>query len=176
MCDDEVETLTQMRRGSERGRQQAQTEIIMRKIAACLLACWTVLQVGAGEEGTWVTDFSKAQTQAKAEKKMVLMDFNGSDWCPPCKALRKNVLNTQTFLDFAKDNLILVDVDFPHAKVQTEELKQANKALSSKFNIEGYPTVIVLSSDGKELKKMVGYGGQDAKDFVAELQKLKSSS
>jgi thiol-disulfide isomerase/thioredoxin len=88
-----------------------------RKIAACLLACWTVLQVGAGEEGAWVTDFAKAQTQAKAEKKMVLMDFNGSDWCPPCKALRKNVLNTQTFLDFAKDNLILVDVDFPHAKV-----------------------------------------------------------
>jgi len=165
-----------MWRGSERGRQQAETEIIMKKIAACLLACWTVLQVGAGEEGAWVTDFSKAQVQAKAEKKMVLMDFNGSDWCPPCKALRKNVLNTQTFMDFAKDNLILVDVDFPHAKVQTEELKKANQALSSKFKIEGYPTVIVLSSDGKELKKVVGYDGQGAKDFVAELQKLKSSS
>ena len=74
-----------------------------------------------------MTDFSKAQTQAKAEKKMVLMDFNGSDWCPPCKALRKNVLNTQTFLDFAKDNFMLVDVDFPHAKDQTEELKRRIK-------------------------------------------------
>jgi len=149
--------------------------VTMKKIALCLLACWAVWQVSA-QEGPWLTDFSKAQAQAKSEKKMVLMDFNGSDWCPPCKALRKNVLNSQAFLDFAKDNLVLVDVDFPHAKVQTEELKHANKALSSQFKIEGYPTVIVLSSDGKELKKMVGYGGQDAKEFIAELQKLKTQS
>lgn len=107
---------------------------------------------------------------------MVLMDFNGSDWCPPCKALRKTVLNSQEFKDFAKDNLVLVDVDFPHQKQQTEELKKANKALSEKFSIEGYPTVIVLSPDGKELKKMVGYDGQSAKEFIADLQKLKSQS
>jgi len=147
----------------------------MKKIALCLLASWAVWQVSA-EEGAWQTDFSKAQAQAKSEKKMVLMDFNGSDWCPPCKALRKNVLNSQEFKDFAKDNLVLVDVDFPHQKQQTEELKKANKALAEKLNIEGYPTVIVLGPDGKELKKMVGYDGQSAKEFVADLQKLKSQS
>ena len=147
----------------------------MKKIALCLLASWAVWQVCA-EEGAWQTDFSKAQAQAKSEKKMVLMDFNGSDWCPPCKALRKTVLNSQEFKDFAKDNLVLVDVDFPHQKQQTEELKKANKALSEKFSIEGYPTVIVLSPDGKELKKMVGYDGQSAKEFIADLQKLKSQS
>lgn len=147
----------------------------MKKIALCLLASWAVWQVTA-EEGPWQTDFSKAQAQAKSEKKMVLMDFNGSDWCPPCKALRKTVLNSQEFKDFAKDNLVLVDVDFPHQKQQTEELKKANKALAEKFSIEGYPTVIVLSPDGKELKKMVGYDGQSAKEFVADLQKLKSQS
>jgi len=139
----------------------------------CLLACWAVWQVRA-DEGAWTTDLAKAQAQAKAEKKLVLMDFNGSDWCPPCKALRKTVLDSQTFIDFAKNNLVLVDVDFPHQKQLTEELKQANKALSEKYGIEGLPTVIVLSSDGKELKKMVGYDGQSAKDFVAELEKLKS--
>ena len=147
----------------------------MKKIALCLLASWAVWQVSA-EEGAWQTDFSKAQVQAKSEKKMVLMDFNGSDWCPPCKALRKTVLNSQEFKDFAKDNLVLVDVDFPHQKQQTEELKKANKALAEKFSIEGYPTVIVLSPDGKELKKMVGYDGQSAKEFIADLQKLKSQS
>jgi protein disulfide-isomerase len=145
----------------------------MKKIALCVLACWLVGQVGA-EEGNWLTDLSKAQAKAKEEKKLVLMDFNGSDWCPPCKALRKTVLDSQAFLDFAKNNLVLVDVDFPHHKQLTEELKKANEALSQKFSIEGFPTVIVLSSDGKELKKMVGYDGQNAKDFVAELEKLKS--
>ena len=36
--------------------------------------------------------------------------------------------------------------------------------------------MIVLSSDGKELKKKVGYSGQSAEDFIADLEKLKSSS
>ena len=147
----------------------------MKKLALGLLVCWTVWQVSA-EEGAWLTDFAKAQAQAKAEKKMILMDFNGSDWCPPCKALRKEVLNSPTFIEFANKNLVLVDVDFPRVKVQTEEQKRANVALQSKYHVEGYPTVIVLSSEGKELKKAVGYDGQSAKDFVAELQKLKSST
>lgn len=148
----------------------------MKKITLCLLACWAVWQIGAAEQGDWLTDFSKAQAKARTEKKLVLMDFNGSDWCPPCKALRKNVLNSPEFTEFAKDNLVLVDVDFPHNKQQTEELKKANQELSQKYSIEGFPTVIVLSSDGKELKKVVGYGGQSAKEFVAELQKLKSKT
>ncbi len=148
----------------------------MKKIAVCLLAAWAVWQASAADEGSWLTDFSKAQAQAKAEKKMVLMDFNGSDWCPPCKALRKNVLSSPELLNYAKDNLVLVDVDFPRAKKQPEELKKANQTLAEKYGIEGYPTVIVLSSDGKELKKSVGYDGQSAKDFVASLQKLKNQT
>lgn len=150
-------------------------ELIMKKIAMCLLASWAVWQISAAE-AEWLTDLSKAQAKAKAEKKMVLMDFNGSDWCPPCKALHKNVLTSQAFVDFAKDNLVLVDVDFPHHKQQTEELKKANQALSEKFSIEGFPTVVVLSSDGKELTKQVGYEGQGAREFVAELKKLKTRS
>ena len=134
-----------------------------------------LFQVSAAE-GDWLTDLSKAQAKAKAEKKMVLMDFNGSDWCPPCKALRKNVLSSPEFVDYAKKNLVLVDVDFPRHKEQTEELKKANEALSKKFSIEGYPTVIVLSSEGKELKKQVGYDGETSKAFIAELEKLKSQS
>jgi thiol:disulfide interchange protein len=147
----------------------------MKYITVCLLAAWAVWQVHAAED-QWLTDFSKAQAQAKAEKKMVLIDFNGSDWCPPCKALRKNVFSTPEFEQFAKQSLVLLDVDFPRNRPQSEEQKKANQALAEKFSIDGYPTVVVLSSDGKELKKKVGYGGQTAKDFVADLEKLKSKS
>jgi thioredoxin-related protein len=63
-------------------------------------------------------------------------------------------------------------VDFPHHKEMTEEQKKANQALAEKFNVEGYPTVVVLSKDGQELKKQVGYSGESAKDFVAKLKAL----
>ena len=81
-----------------------------------------------------------------------------------------------TLTESGKKNLVLVDVDFPRHKDQTEELKKANEALSKKYSIEGFPTVIVLSSEGKELKKQVGYDGQTTKDFIAELEKLKSQT
>jgi len=144
----------------------------MKKIAIGLLACWTVWQVHAADD-LWLTDLAKAQAKAKAEQKLILMDFNGSDWCPPCKALRKNVLSTQEFIDYAKRNLVLVDVDFPHTFEQPAELKKANQALGEKYGVEGLPTVIVLSSEGKQLKKDMGYSGAGTKEFIAGLEKLK---
>jgi len=144
----------------------------MKKTAICLLACWAAFQINAAE-GQWLTDLSKAQAKAKTEKKLVLMDFTGSDWCPPCKALYKNVLSTPEFIDYAKKNLVLIEVDFPRSKPQAEELKKANQVLQEKFKIEGYPTIIVLDSEGKELSKEVGYGGDKPDQFIAKLEKLK---
>jgi thioredoxin-related protein len=144
----------------------------MKKITLFAFACWAAWQVSAAEED-WLTDLPKAQAKARSENKMVLMDFNGSDWCPPCKALRKNVLSSPEFVQYAKKNLVLVDVDFPRHKTQSEELKKANEQLSEQYKVEGFPTVVVLSSEGKELTKKVGYDGESPKDFIAELEKLK---
>ena len=142
-------------------------------ITICSILCWTTLQVAVAAEGEWLTDLSKAQAKAKDEKKMVLLDFTGSDWCPPCKALYKNVLSSPEFIQFAKANLVLVEVDFPRSKPQSDTLKKANQTLSQKYGIEAYPTVIVLDADGKQLSKETGYGGTPAKDYVAKLEKLK---
>ena len=124
-------------------------------------------------EDAWITDVPKAMEQAKSQKKLVLLDFTGSDWCPPCKNLHKTVLTSEEFSKFAKDNLVLVDLDFPKAKPQSDELKAANKELSKKYGIKGYPTIIVLDADGKELFRKVGYSGTPAAEYVADLAKLK---
>src|SRR6266581_5754679 len=89
---------------------------IMKTIVRALLLSFIALRLAAAE-GEWLIDLAKAQAQAKTEKKMVFMDFTGSDWCPPCKALHKNVLTSKEFEAFAKDNLVLVLVDFPTGKV-----------------------------------------------------------
>ena len=150
-------------------------------LAACALIGWFACcsAEGAGDETgrlTWSTDLPKALAQAKAEKKAVLMDFTGSDWCPPCKALHKNVLVSKEFEDYAEKNLILVVVDFPKSKPQTEELKKANEQLQEKFKVEGFPTIIVLDGDGKQLSKTVGYDGEKPKEFIAKLEALKKKS
>ncbi len=126
----------------------------------------------AAAEGGWLTDLAKAQAQAKVEKKMVFMDFTGSDWCPPCKALHKDVLTSSYFLTYAKENLVLLVVDFPRSKPQSEALRTANEELATKFAVDSFPTIIVLDATGKKLSKESGYDGSNANEFVAKLKKL----
>ena len=147
-----------------------------KKISIALLAICALLQGCAAEELQWLTDLPKAQAQAKSENKLVYIDFNGSDWCAPCKQLRAVLSSSKEFAGFAKTNLVLVDIDFPQRKEQSEELRKANEELSKKYNIEGFPTVIVLNGEGKELKRQVGFGGQSANELIAELEKLNKKS
>ncbi len=142
----------------------------MKKLALCLLTCFAVLQLNAAE--AWLTDLPKAQAQAKAEKKLVLLDFTGSDWCGWCIKLHKEVFSTPEFAEYAKKNLVLVEVDFPNKKKQSSELKAANQALQQKYGIRGYPTIIILNGEGKKVGQL-GYMPGGPKAFTAELDKLK---
>jgi protein disulfide-isomerase len=121
---------------------------------------------------TWSVDLSASLTKAKETKKLVLANFTGSDWCPWCIRLKKEVFDQKEFADYANKNLLLVEIDFPRKKPQTEELKKTNKRLSEQYAIEGYPTVVVLDSAGKELGKL-GYVDSGPKGFIAELEKLR---
>ena len=146
----------------------------MKRIAIGLLTILAALAVTAGESD-WLTDLPKAQAKAKEEKKMVLLDFTGSDWCGWCIKLHKEVFSQSEFAEYAGKNLVLVEVDFPRGKKQSAELKKANSALQRKYRIEGYPTIIVLDGDGKKIGEL-GYmkGGPTA--FIAELEKIKKKS
>jgi len=120
----------------------------------------------------WSEDYEKSLTQAKTEKKLTLLDFTGSDWCGWCIKLDNEVFSKPKFKSYAKDNLVLVELDFPQGKSQTKKLKEQNAKLAEQYKIEGYPTVIVLNSEGKKVGEL-GYleGGPDA--FIAQLEKLK---
>jgi len=121
-------------------------------------------------ELNWLTSLPDAKAKAKTENKLVFAEFTGSDWCPPCKKLHSEVLTSEAFAKYASDKFVLVELDFPRRKEQSEELKSANKALAKEFEIRGYPTVVVLDADGKELHRKVGYGGQSADDYIANLE------
>src|SRR5262245_21345988 len=83
----------------------------------------------ARAELSWGTDANAALAQAKKEKKLVVLNFTGSDWCGWCIKLKKEVFDTTEFSNYTKDNLVLVEVDFPSKKKQSAELKKANDVL-----------------------------------------------
>ena len=144
----------------------------MKTLTATLLTLWLAFTATAGDL-TWLTDLPAAQAQAKKEKKLVLMDFTGSDWCGWCIKLNKEVFNTPEFAAYAKDNLVLVELDFPRNKPQSDALKKANAALQTKHGADGFPTIVVLNNDGKEVWKQVGYMAGGSKAWIAKLDGAK---
>lgn len=98
----------------------------------------------------WLTDFAAAQRQAKAARKSMLLDFTGSDWCPWCMKLDREILATPGFREFADQHLVLVKVDFPIHHPQSAADQAQNAQLATQFQVEGYPTLVVLNPAGQE--------------------------
>lgn len=143
----------------------------MKKLTTILLVALGLCRAMASGDG-WLTDYTKAQAQAKAENKLLVMDFTGSDWCGWCIKLNKEVFSQTEFKQYAAKHLVLLEVDFPQNKKQSSEQKAANSALQKKYKIQGYPTIVVLNGDGKQVGEL-GYMPGGPKAFTAELDKLK---
>ncbi|MDB6078907.1 MAG: thioredoxin-like fold [Akkermansiaceae bacterium] len=115
----------------------------------------------------WSPDLEKALAQAKAEKKQVLVEFTGSDWCPPCIAMRKNVFSKKEFVEKASKDYVLVELDFPNGDA---DLKKKNQPYAEKYKIEGFPTVILMSPEGKEFTRFFASEYPKTDDFLKHLK------
>jgi thiol-disulfide isomerase/thioredoxin len=119
----------------------------MIRCAGLLLALGTL--AGAAPEG-WTSDFEAAKKQAAAEKKDLLIDFTGSDWCGWCIKLKKEVFDQQAFKDGVKDKFVLVEIDFPQDESKlTPEIKAQNEKLQEKYGVQGFPTIILADESGR---------------------------
>lgn len=145
----------------------------MKKLMVALLACCALTRIHAADL-TWLTSLPKAEAQAKSENKLVLMDFTGSDWCPWCMKLDKDTLEQPQFADYAAKNLVMVLVDFPNSKPQSDELKAANAALAKKYGVDGYPTLIAVKPDGSVVMTQVGYLEGGPKALIDKLDDAKT--
>ena len=119
----------------------------------------------------WLVDFEKAKAQAAKEEKSILMEFTGSDWCPPCKALAKNVLTQDVFKTEMPKNFVLLKLDSPRDKSkQTPEEIEQYKVLAAKYSIQGVPTIFLADAKGRPYYQTVGYSGDPADKYVANLK------
>lgn len=147
---------------------------LKRTLCAALLFGLLALPLSAPAEATdkdWLTSIKKAKAQAKKEGKLLLIEFTGSDWCPPCKMLTASVLSTPKFKKWAKKNVILLYLDFPRRKAISAEQKKHNARLQKKYGIRGYPTVLIADATGKEIGRKVG-GSRDPDGYIQALNQI----
>lgn len=119
----------------------------------------------------WEVDYKGSLEKAKADNKLVLLDFTGSDWCGWCVKIDKDVFATDTFKEYASKNLVLVELDFPAGFKLPDNVAKQNDKLSKDFEVEGFPTIVLVDGNGKELKRWVGYEKKmfdQIKETVAE--------
>jgi protein disulfide-isomerase len=140
-------------------------------------AITAVLAASTQATGDWLTDYNKAQQEAKAGNKLLLVNFTGSDWCGFCIMLDRQVFSKPEFKDYASKNLVLLEIDFPRMgglrwKAQSDELRKQNQELAMKYQIYGFPTIVVLNGDGKVVGAL-GYMEGGPTPFIAELEKLR---
>ncbi|MGK0176660.1 MAG: protein disulfide-isomerase [Zhongshania aliphaticivorans] len=136
-------------------------------IALSLFSSVALVYAGDG----WKTNFEAALAEAKSQGKHVLVDFTGSDWCGWCIKLDKEVFSQNAFKQFADDELVLVEIDFPRKKQQSEELAAQNEKLVEQFGIRGFPTILLLSPEGELLEK-TGYKSGGAESYIAHIKEI----
>lgn len=93
----------------------------------------------------WHTDIMKANEVSKASNKPIFAFFTGSDWCGWCKKLQADVFSKSEFIEWAKKNVVLLELDFPRGKTLSPELQQQNNSLQQTFQVRGYPTIWIFN-------------------------------
>ena len=119
----------------------------------------------------WTTDYEAARERAAAEGRLLLLNFTGSDWCPPCRMLDREILSTPRFVAFAEERLVLLYVDFPRRKALPEGLRAQNDRLAEEFGIESYPSIWIVAPDGTRLGRL-GYMEGGPRTFIRAIQRL----
>jgi thioredoxin-related protein len=137
-------------------------------LVSALLCLGLFSTYARAEEDLWTSDFAAAKTKAKADKKYMLVDFTGSDWCIWCKKLHAEVFDKETFKTEAPKRFVLVELDYPREKNLPEKLKAQNSELAKRYEIRGYPTVLLMDAEGQVIAH-TGYRPDGPDKYMKEL-------
>jgi len=136
---------------------------MVRLLFSFLILLGSVLPLLA--EGPWIEDFEAAKKASAASGKPILVDITGSDWCPPCQRMEAEVFSRPDFLKDAPAKYVLLRLDYPRKIVQSEKLRVQNQKLAEKYPFEGYPTYMLLDSQGLLYGQYTGYLAGGTKAF-----------
>ena len=115
------------------------------RILSISLMCCALFGEGIFSEIT----LEKALAEAAKGQKIVLIDFY-TTWCGPCKLLDKTTWKDEGVITLLKQQTISLKID-----------AEKNIALSNRYSITGYPTILLVKPDGSVLDRIVGYQTPD---------------
>ncbi|UCH66957.1 MAG: thioredoxin family protein [Ignavibacterium sp.] len=145
-----------------------------------ILAAFALFNYGCAEDKAstsklnWTTNLEQAIESAKKENKAVLVNFTGSDWCKWCFKLRDEVFVQSDFEEYADENLVLVVIDFPRSKTQSNETRMYNQKIAQQFGIQGFPTIVLFNKEGVPVAK-TGYQPGGAANYVNHIKSFLGS-
>ncbi|MCK4312509.1 MAG: thioredoxin family protein [Candidatus Cloacimonetes bacterium] len=122
----------------------------------------------------WLTNLEEAQKISQEKGIPIFVDFTGSDWCGWCFRLRDEIFSQEEFIQYAKENLVLLKLDFPRKIKQSKETKLYNENLARRFGIRGLPTILLVNSKGEEIAR-TGYQYGGAENYINHIRKLLSN-
>lgn len=143
---------------------------ILRSLACGLVAAGTCLAAGPD----WLTNLDEAQARAATEKKDLLVDFTGSDWCGFCIQLSQEVFEQDAFAKSAPEHFVLVELDFPRDTTGIPgETVARNEDLAREYRVQGFPTIILMDAQGRPYARS-GYRPGGVEKYLAHLDDLRS--
>ena len=149
----------------------------MNNVTSALLALFAASSLSAQDasQGKWYDDYDLAVEAAKREKKDLLVDFTGSDWCGWCIRLHKEVFDHAAFDAGVKDHFILVALDFPRGEEAKAKVPNAarNSELQMKYSVQGFPTILLMDAAGEVYGK-TGYQAGGPEKYVESLDKMRT--
>ena len=122
--------------------RQSMTARVLAAAGTVLLAAAAPLLAATG----WNSSYTRAMAEAKKTGKPVLANFTSTSSCPYCVKLRDEVFRTRTFVQWAKENVILLDMD--SSRSVPPALERQRTALYQRYGIQGVPTVLFLDYRG----------------------------
>ncbi len=118
----------------------------------------------------WLTDFEAAKTLAVKEKKPVLVLFSGTDWCPPCMRLRRNLLDTPEFQKLIREKCVALYIHVPRGGDEAFDKMMRHFTFIS---LTGVPTIII--TDSEITREVAGVESRTLDGFTAGIEKAQKS-
>ena len=120
-------------------------------------------------ELNWTNSIEDALKTAGEKNRTLLVNFTGSDWCSWCFRLRDEVFTRPEFIEYANNSLVLIELDYPQRKEQTDEMKAYNRKILEKYGVRGFPTILLINKEGNEIGR-TGYKQGGAAAYVKHIK------